>query len=382
MKKRYWVLIILILLIILGGFKVKRYFECDFSIEAGGPAAPRPEYCDAKERKAQQFQDKQMLDQFNKNIIFQCSVEKKPELPPETQTLYNYAYYHDLHNLWEEKDGVWDGLAHYYRIAAAHGDYKANVRLQYLLEEGKITSADPRQEVFDLNKQLSAQLPATAYYKTYGAINDGTLTTEEYGQFAFLRKAAELGSAEAQFELSNVIMQIKDEPTHAARLSFSEQLEKCASENGYGEASNARGIFLQATKKYPEALETFQKGIRQGDSSSASWLKNAFELKLKTQESNSFESMYNLDLDLDLDRVKRYTTILDYLFTYDYLNPKVPDLDQIVPLPPAKLPTWDGKIAFQRWYEGPSPEKPSEELVEKLAKAKSLDPKTGLPLKK
>lgn len=32
--------------------------------------------------------------------------------------------------------------------------------------------------------------------------------------------------------------------------------------------------------------------------------------------------------------------------------PKVHDLDDIVPLSPAKLPKWDGKIAFQRWYEG------------------------------
>ena len=33
----------------------------------------------------------------------------------------------------EKGDEVWNGLARYYRIAAANGDYKANVRLQYLL---------------------------------------------------------------------------------------------------------------------------------------------------------------------------------------------------------------------------------------------------------
>lgn len=27
-----------------------------------------------------------------------------------------------------------------------------------------------------------------------------------------------------------------------------------------------------------------------------------------------------------------------------YLNPTVEDIDEIVPLPPAKLPPWDGKL--------------------------------------
>ncbi|MBN6077104.1 hypothetical protein HYE59_06065, partial [Aggregatibacter actinomycetemcomitans] len=46
------------------------------------------------------------------------------------------------------------------------------------------------------------------------------------------------------------------------------------------------------------------------------------------------------------------------------------------------LPAWDGKIAFQRWYEGPSPAKPSDELMQQLADKAGLDVKTGLPLQK
>lgn len=66
-------------------------------------------------------------------------------------------------------------------------------------------------------------------------------------------------------------------------------------------------------------------------------------------------------------------------------RPKVHDLDDIVPLPPAKLPKWDGKIAFQRWYEGEAPPKPSEALMQKLANQAGLrvdtrlDLETGLP---
>ena len=51
-------------------------------------------------------------------------------------------------------------------------------------------------------------------------------------------------------------------------------------------------------------------------------------------------------------------------------------------LPPAPLPEWDGKLNIQRFVEGEEPPKPAEELVEKLAAAKGLDPATGLPLPK
>ena len=67
---------------------------------------------------------------------------------------------------------------------------------------------------------------------------------------------------------------------------------------------------------------------------------------------------------------------------YDYLNAKVPEIDQIVPLPPAKLPPWDGKF---QWLEAHKanvpPPLPSEERIAEMAKAKGLDPKTGRPLK-
>ena len=84
----------------------------------------------------------------------------------------------------------------------------------------------------------------------------------------------------------------------------------------------------------------------------------------------------------DPERAIRYEMIEEYLSRNEFLDPKVPDLDDIVPLPPAKLPAWGGKIAFQRWFEGPSPEKPSDELMKKLAEKAGLDWQTGLPLKK
>jgi uncharacterized protein len=59
----------------------------------------------------------------------------------------------------------------------------------------------------------------------------------------------------------------------------------------------------------------------------------------------------------------------------------VPDIDQIVPLPPAKLPAWDGTFQWQKDQDAAvPPPKPSDELIARLSKDKHLDPATGLPL--
>ena len=66
------------------------------------------------------------------------------------------------------------------------------------------------------------------------------------------------------------------------------------------------------------------------------------------------------------------------LFRYDYLNPKVPEIDRIVPLPPAKLPPWDGKLQWLKEHEANLPPPlPSAERIAEMARAKGLDPATG-----
>ena len=324
------------------------------------------------------------MEQLQANLEFVCKHEEKPELSQETQQLYNYALYHDLHNMWTGKrsDEVWNGLARYYRIAAMNGDYKANIRLQYLLKSGRISSDMPQTEVHNLNEELAKQLPATAYYNLYGYLDVGYgVRTEKDGKYAYLRKAADLGSREAQYVVGDILTDINDEETRLLRLKIYDQLLACASEQGLGQASVMLGIGLQSKKEYQQALEVFHQGTKNGNDSSARRLAHAFSGKPKEGE------MYFLNLSEDSERSRRYKIIGDYLSDKDYLQPKVPDLDDIVPLPPAPLPKWDGKIAFQRWFEGEAPSKPDEALVRRLAWQAGLngdtglDEKTGMPKK-
>ena len=311
------------------------------------------------------------------DLEFTCVHEAKSPLSPDTQKLYNYARYHDLHNMWNGKPGdlTWQDAAAYYRIAAANGDYKANVRLQYLLRTGRVNAPNAKKETLKLNDLLMNQLPGTAHYHSYLYLKYG------YGligadELAYLRKAADLGSKEAQYELSQIFENIKDEKTRVFRFETAEKLLACASEQGMGIASRYLGISLQLEKKYQEAVKVLHQGAKNGDSQSALALSDGF--KKGISESNKIDY---LALKPDAERHMRYKTIARYLSDNDYLNPTLHDLDQIVPLPPAKLLPWDGKIEFQRWYEGASPPKPSDELVQRLAAQAGLHWQTGLPLK-
>ena len=388
MKKCFKILLVLLLASIIGLFFLYRYLECNPIYLGGGPSGPRPERCDIKEKEQQRKTQMAQLEQLAA-LEFTCKKEVQPPLSEETQQLYNYALYHDLHNMWtgEKGDEVWNGLARYYRIAAANGDYKANVRLQYLLNTGRINTDMPQTEVHNLNEELAKQLLATAYYNLYGYLDVGYgVRTEKDGKYAYLRKAADLGSREAQYTVAEMLADIEDEEeTKEAfkyRLNLVKQLWACASEQGLGEASINLGISLQSDKKYSEAVKVFYQGVKNGDAMSASTLRGGF-----SQQTTKDNRLDFLDLAPDEERSRRYDIIWNYLAKYDYLQPKVPDLDEIVPLPPAKLPKWDGKIAFQRWYEGEAPPKPDEALVRRLAwraglnGETGLDEKTGMPKK-
>ena len=366
----------LIILAIWAGMSLFR------GIDLGGTGHPTsPGIID--EYKARKIKMEKM-EQLQANLELVCKHEEKPELSQETQQLYNYALYHDLHNMWTGKkgDAVWNGLARYYRIAAMNGDYKANIRLQYLLKSGRISSDMPQTEVHNLNEELAKQLPATAYYNLYGYLDVGYgVRTEKDGKYAYLRKAADLGSREAQYVVSEMLGDINDEETLQMRLNIIKQLRSCASEQGLGIASNFLGIHLQSDKDYKDAVKAFYQGIKNGNAASARYLSSGFG------GSQKEDDMYFLNLQEDLERSKRYKAIARYLSDKDYLQPKVPDLDDIVPLPPAPLPEWDGKIAFQRWFEGEAPPKPDEALVRRLAWQAGLngdtgvDAKTGMPKK-
>jgi hypothetical protein len=212
---------------------------------------------------------------------------------------------------------------------------------------------------------------ASGYYFISVFLRNGSAGLQQDPEMSlrYLRKAADTGGAQAQYEVGDKLAPIDVAPDVAR------QMRRCAAEQGHGEAAVELAVNLQGRTMYQEAVRAFQLGVAGGYSSSASFLHNGF------RGPTPDNSLYYLAQPEDIERAERYEKIWRVLANYSYANPKVPEINEIVPLPPAALPEWDGKL---QWLEARlanvPPEKPSEALIHELAKAKVLDPVTGKPL--
>ncbi|MFC4492366.1 DUF6396 domain-containing protein, partial [Chromobacterium aquaticum] len=202
-----------------------------------------------------------------------------------------------------------------------------------------------------------------AYYTSRGY---GNIKRDRELALRYFRKAADLGNPEAQYYVAEQLAPRSKAP------GIARQMYRCAAEQGHGKAANELGNDLAVEKLYIGAVEAFQLGVKGGDSSSASFLENGF----KTPPPD--DGMYYMALKLDPERSRRYRLIWKLLYDYSYLQPTVEEVDQIVPLPPAPLPPWDGGFRWLKAFRGPGPAQPSEDLIQQLAEAKQLDPATGL----
>ncbi len=302
------------------------------------------------------------------NLAFTCTreVDHLPPLDAEADKLFQYARY------LEKREGPKDfnDVARYYRIASAFGHYKANHNLQILISSGMASSPDPERESVDLAEQLIKEGVPSGYYdfghyllNGYGLKQDGDAARR------YIRKAADLGSADAQYYVAKLL-----DPADAAP-EIAHQMFMCAANQGHAEASDYLGVGFQDNGKYDEALSAFQNSAKAGNTQAAFLLQNAFDAR------GGKDPIYGLGVHPDIERSRRYNLIGKFIDSNDGRNPKVPDIDKIVPLPPAKLPPWDGTFQWQKEQDASvPPQKPSDEVIDQMAKAKHLDPATGLPL--
>ena len=111
---------------------------------------------------------------------------------------------------------------------------------------------------------------------------------------------------------------------------------ECAFGQGDGNAA-MQLYYIYQEQKRPDAkdraLRVLHEGVKLGGAECADYLQIDF--------GDPFKNVESLAPFIDKDRAERYGLIGDALS----FNPKrrYPNLDRILPLPPAKLPPWDGK---------------------------------------
>jgi len=301
------------------------------------------------------------------NLAFTCvhEADHLPALDRDADQLFQYGRY------LEKKDGPKDfnDIARYYRIAAAHSHYKANQNLQLLVSQGFADSPDAPKETIDLAARLVSQGVPGCYYDIGHYLELGYGLNEDTEMaLRYMRKAADLGSPDAQYYVGQKLAPIDNAP------AIARQMWQCAADQGHGKAANTLGIDLQAEKRYGDAITAFQKAVAAGEAQGALSLEAAFS------GVSEADRLSYTGVGKDAERSRRYRLIRRFINGNDGRDPKVPDIDRIVPLPPKKLPAWDGTLQWEKEQAAAlPPQKPSDELIKRLSREKHLDPATGLP---
>ncbi|NMY01563.1 sel1 repeat family protein [Pseudomonas sp. WS 5059] len=306
------------------------------------------------------------LTEIKANLAFTCVHEQIPTLSDGIDEMFQYARWLQKNNQLKQEKTVDAEIERLYRIAAENGHHRANINLQNGAMRGqfKLRGADHLR----LSQNLIDAGVATGYYFIGIFLQQGAAGLEQDPEMSlrYYRKAADQGNAQAQAYVADKLAPIDIAPDVA------QQMRSCAAEQGNGMAARALGINLSTKGRFQEALDAFQLGVAAGDETAAYALEQGFRGPL------SDNRLHYLGQHQDMERAERYKNIGKVLGGYSYADPKVPEINDIVPLPPTKLPPWDGKL---QWLEARlanvAPPKPTDALINELARAKLLEPTTG-----
>jgi uncharacterized protein len=202
------------------------------------------------------------------------------------------------------------------------------------LESNVVLKPDPYKAVEVARMAAKAMLP-------WGLFDLGVAHEHGYGgahydvelAWAYYLKAAQLGSPDAQMALASAY-------AHEGRLGDEEAMLLCAYQQGHGQAAYQLGLKARIKKNYLLAINIYQEGTKFGSQECASSLELLFAHGSWPSSSDEEKDGLTLNkITVDSERSRRYRTIYDAL----QINPdmKLSRLDEILPLPPAKLPIWN-----------------------------------------
>jgi len=311
-------------------------------------------------------------------LAFTCAYEKDrlPPLDPEQDQLFKRAVWIYKKNLLKNDLVEYAKAERLYRIAAAHGHYKAAHNLLMMILRGRSSAPGNIGFAVDLAEGLIKQGIPQGYYDMGLLLDKGYgVKADEGAALQYFRKAADLGNPEAQYYVGKKLTALTI--GNPVPYAIGQDMKACAAEQGHAKAASEMGSYNKLiTVKLDAALRFYHLSAKAGSSQAASTLEGAF--LAPPPDALDYVGIEQKDEE----RSRRYGVISKILDGYDYLNATVDEIDEIVPLPPAPLPPWDGQIKWvKEWEKNEPPPLPSEERIAELALEKSLDPETGLPVK-
>ncbi|CAN0627458.1 conserved exported protein of unknown function [Burkholderia multivorans] len=275
---------------------------------------------------------------------FKCVYQSQhvPPIDPQAEQWFQQALALDDPDVYyKQRDYV--KIYRLYEQAAERNHWKAMLNLAALIRSTYpgVPERNPEVAIRWVEKAMMLGVP-DAYdqmgvYHQRGLVKGGNATSA----YAFFQRAADMGSPSAMTFFGYKLAGTYDDPGGEfwGNATVATQMLECALAQGYGDAGDKLS-YIYARPETPEAkrraLETLHEGVKFG---SAKCADNIFT------EFNGFNlsNGRNFVGYVDRARAARYSKIGDALGHYQG-RLKLPNLDKVLPLPPAPLPKWDGNI--------------------------------------
>lgn len=217
-----------------------------------------------------------------------------------------------------------------------------NLRLEKRGASWGLLPYSQEQAVREVEAAMALGIPAAFDKMGYFYEHSIGVEADISAAYAFYQMAAEMGHPPAMTFLADKMTLVSpdpDQPNRWANVPVATEMLECAFSQGYGPAAYELH-FLQKRPATPEAnaraLKTLHEGVKMGNRNCASSLDIQFSGRLWFGTENDLVGT------IDTIRAERYQVLARHL---DWYGPRVkfPNLDKVVPLPPAELPVWDGK---------------------------------------
>jgi TPR repeat protein len=287
---------------------------------------------------------------------FTCvhAVTKTPALRPEAQALFEEGMALTSPALWPNERN-WPRAMQLWQQASQMDHWKAAIMWIQTAQTGNGLNSEkgqfqvPPQDHETVVKQVEALMRlgvADGFYLMGNFHESGYGVKGDIDRaWAFWELAADLGSARAQTYIGKSLGfgdkdQERQNVAEWANQKVQSQMLECAYAQGYGPAAYKVGqlLNLRATwglainddkeAQFARARQVLQDAVKFGSEEAANYLAVAF--------SGGKPMVGNV---IDKARYQRYSALGDALFNNPDL--RFPNLDKVLPLPPAKLPPWD-----------------------------------------
>lgn len=303
--------------------------------------------CDMDKNKVSGYM--QELAPFDPHIAsFDCQTEARKVPPVDAQAedwFLEARALEDHSTFYADRD--YKKIVRLTRQAADRHHWKAMLNLASLYVEGRDPPHGKDAALMLVSQAVELGIPAV--YDRMGTyyLNGTGVSANADRAYAFFQKAAQMGNPQAMAFLGEKMDAGADglKPGYWGNIPIAIKMFECALAQGYGPAAvemepmyaiprapNGKGLGRETPETRDRVMRALHEGVKGGCKYCAD------RLFLEFARPDELENMFVPFIDKA--RGQRYDMLGDALS----FNPdrRFPNLDKILPLPPAALPPWDG----------------------------------------